>query len=425
MSVITDINSPQSTALRRRQMDNVDLISSSEFRNDPLVQNMNQGFLSLFAMLLGFLKVAPGQNFTDNASVKNMFSAFSFSNKDMDFANSVSRNLRSGNIKAHQAAGAIFNRVRDPENTDWSKASTINMKDLVTNNTESLLHPALLLKMETSEEVRQMVQWTFEAADRNGLDKNLLANQFWTESKYDPKAGSGEGALGIAQIVPKFHQGKWGLNSRQDFLDPKKSIDAGAEHMGDLTRKLGSQEIALVAYNGGEGAVNWIDKKTAGNGVGIDQWMEAVHHERATKGVDYQNNTTMNLWRHQTYDYVARTSPKYWDKTTLSKAELQQTAIREKLAEKDDALSNQETERVAKQDGLSGEYNKTIAKGGTPDDATPRQPIILTAEHKKVILEGGTDEIKIAAQKDAEQPKPDEPTVIAALTAQTADIPSA
>ena len=60
-----------------------------------------------------------------------------------------------------------------------------------------------------------------QAAQRAGIDPELFAAQIQQESGYDVRAGSPAGALGIAQIVPRYHPGV-------DTSDPYASLDYAA-----------------------------------------------------------------------------------------------------------------------------------------------------------------------------------------------------
>ena len=88
-----------------------------------------------------------------------------------------------------------------------------------------------------------------QAAAKAGISPELFAAQIQQESGFNPNAGSGAGARGVAQIVPQYHPGV-------DTSDPYASLDYAA----NLDRKLldqygGDWQKALIAYNGGGGAV--------------------------------------------------------------------------------------------------------------------------------------------------------------------------
>ena len=87
-------------------------------------------------------------------------------------------------------------------------------------------------------------------AKRYGIDPNLFVRQIQSESGFDPRAHSGAGAIGIAQIMPDTARG-WGV----DPNDPKASLRAAAQNMSRYVKKYGSFRNALVAYNAGPAAV--------------------------------------------------------------------------------------------------------------------------------------------------------------------------
>lgn len=224
------------------------------------------------------------------------------------------QNVRAGHITPSAAATETYAAI-DHSRVDWTKAANINIAELTRHDGPTVLHPNLIAKMEKDPKVAQMVEWTFEAAEREGIDGNLLANQFWQESRFNPNAQSGAGAKGIAQFMP-FHKGKWGLDTAQDFFDPKTSIDAGARFMSHLTERTGSQQLAMVAYNGGEKAIAYVDKNMSNSeDLTISDWMGFMHQERETKGVG-----ASNLWRNQTYEYIAKIDSAYWDPELLARA---------------------------------------------------------------------------------------------------------
>lgn len=85
---------------------------------------------------------------------------------------------------------------------------------------------------------------------QNGLPKNLLARLLYQESRYREDIISGElksgaGAVGIAQIVPKWHP-------NVNPLDPIASIYYAAGYLKQNIDKFGgSLEKGLAAYNWG------------------------------------------------------------------------------------------------------------------------------------------------------------------------------
>lgn len=82
-----------------------------------------------------------------------------------------------------------------------------------------------------------------------GLEPSTLYNVMWAESAGDPNAESGKGAVGAFQFLKPTAE-QYGLYDR---TDPVKSALAAAKYMHYLKNRFGSTELALAAYNHGEG----------------------------------------------------------------------------------------------------------------------------------------------------------------------------
>ncbi len=291
--------------------------------------------------------------------------------------------VRTGKTSVYEAATRTHTII-DPPRVDWSKAADVKLGDLVRRDGPTLLNEDLLKKMQTDANVRQMVQWTFEAAEKHGLDAKLLANQYWAESNFNPNAVGprtqyGQ-AVGLAQFLPTTGK-QYGLMNESDLRDPKKAIFAGAHHMADMTRKHGSQSLALVAYNGGSGAVHFAEK-SLGKDVTVAEWMSFMDNERKTKGThDAKGKKLDNLWRVQSFEYVAKIDSAYWSPEKYAKA-------------------------AAKQDSILREQ---FAMGGR--DQTQKPPAGLTATHTHTVSTGGRT-----------KPSTESPVVTAGAAAPTSTV---
>jgi soluble lytic murein transglycosylase-like protein len=83
------------------------------------------------------------------------------------------------------------------------------------------------------------------------VDRDLRSVLY--QSRYRENAISPKGALGLMQFMPET-AARYGL--RNPF-DPKAAIDAGARYLRDLlVRFNGRIDLAVAAYNAGEGAVD-------------------------------------------------------------------------------------------------------------------------------------------------------------------------
>jgi hypothetical protein len=98
--------------------------------------------------------------------------------------------------------------------------------------------------------VEKMVR---EAAERHHVDPALVRAVIETESNWNPSAVSRKGALGLMQLIPTTAQ-RFGVN---DAFNPKQNVDAGVRYLRTLLERYnGNLDLALAAYNAGEGAVD-------------------------------------------------------------------------------------------------------------------------------------------------------------------------
>jgi soluble lytic murein transglycosylase-like protein len=86
----------------------------------------------------------------------------------------------------------------------------------------------------------------------HGVDPMLVRALIQVESGYQPKARSTKGAMGLMQLMPSTAKE---YNVRNPY-EPKANIEAGIKHLKALIDRFGGGvELALAAYNAGEGAV--------------------------------------------------------------------------------------------------------------------------------------------------------------------------
>ena len=92
-----------------------------------------------------------------------------------------------------------------------------------------------------------------EAAERHSVDPALVRAVIETESNWNAGAISRKGAVGLMQLIPTTAQ-RFGVN---DLYSPQQNIDAGVRYLKTLLERYnGNLELALAAYNAGEGAVD-------------------------------------------------------------------------------------------------------------------------------------------------------------------------
>lgn len=93
------------------------------------------------------------------------------------------------------------------------------------------------------------------AAERHNLSPVLIAAVARVESDFDPKSLSHKNARGVMQVIPETGA-RFGVQP-QDLFDPERNIHAGTAYLSWLLdRYRGDVDLALAAYNAGEGAVD-------------------------------------------------------------------------------------------------------------------------------------------------------------------------
>jgi len=107
--------------------------------------------------------------------------------------------------------------------------------------------PAMSIDRDGAERLVQ------EAAERHHIDPALVRAVIETESGWNATAKSRKGALGLMQLIPTTAV-RFGVN---DAFSPQQNVDAGVRYLKTLLQRYnGNLDLALAAYNAGEGAVD-------------------------------------------------------------------------------------------------------------------------------------------------------------------------
>ena len=98
-------------------------------------------------------------------------------------------------------------------------------------------------------------------AGMNEVPVPLVKAMIAAESGYDPAAVSAKGALGLMQVMPDT-AARYGIvddakrTVADKLFDPETNVRVGTRYLRDLLRLFDNDlELALAAYNAGEGAV--------------------------------------------------------------------------------------------------------------------------------------------------------------------------
>ncbi len=83
------------------------------------------------------------------------------------------------------------------------------------------------------------------------VDPLLILAVMAIESRYNPVAESSMGAMGLMQVIPRYHPEKLlGRGGEHALLDPEVNIHVGAQILREYMRRFGETEAALQQYAG-------------------------------------------------------------------------------------------------------------------------------------------------------------------------------
>jgi membrane-bound lytic murein transglycosylase F len=116
-----------------------------------------------------------------------------------------------------------------------------------------------------------------EVATQSGIDWRLLAAIGYQESKWDPRAVSGDGAVGIMMLTADTAQAM-GIKDR---TNPEQSISAGARYLAEVRAKIPERIaepdrtwLTIAAYNVGFGHLEDARILAQSRGKNPDSWTD-------------------------------------------------------------------------------------------------------------------------------------------------------
>jgi soluble lytic murein transglycosylase-like protein len=97
------------------------------------------------------------------------------------------------------------------------------------------------------------------SAQNNDLPVEFFVSLIWQESRFQPRAVSPAGAVGVAQFMPAVAQ-NLGVD---DPFDPQEALPASARLLRTLRAQFGNLGLAAAAYNAGPKRVlDWLAKRS-------------------------------------------------------------------------------------------------------------------------------------------------------------------
>jgi soluble lytic murein transglycosylase-like protein len=97
-----------------------------------------------------------------------------------------------------------------------------------------------------------LAEMIYDEALRSGIDPKLAFEIIRLESRFDPRAVSSVGAIGLAQVMPRTAIHYDSTLTADDLLDPATNLRIGFRFLRDLLERYDYDlRMALLAYNRG------------------------------------------------------------------------------------------------------------------------------------------------------------------------------
>jgi Transglycosylase SLT domain len=155
--------------------------------------------------------------------------------------------------------GAAANDPVQPTAASGTNVSTITlrpariMQSPVEENIETLAR-VVGSKYRVSHHItREFVGTAYREAKRNRLDPLLIVAVMAVESGFNPAAQSDGGAIGLMQVIPRFHPDKFSPARGESVRDPSTNIRVGSQALKEYIVRGGTETAGLQLYNGAPG----------------------------------------------------------------------------------------------------------------------------------------------------------------------------
>lgn len=128
-----------------------------------------------------------------------------------------------------------------------------------------------------------------EYGTKYALDPVMVAAQCFQESRFDPRARSSAGAMGLMQLMPETAK-ELGV---RDPYDPRQSVEGGCKYMDWLHRnyfgdasipRADQRYFCQAAYNAGAGSVRKWRAQAAQRGLDANRWFGSVERIASANG---------------------------------------------------------------------------------------------------------------------------------------------
>lgn len=275
-------------------------------RQNPLADNNILKLLSVVAKkdpvlaLIALAKLIDSNNQFGKATSSSQFAGA----KQADFT----QGLILGLLIAQMSSNAQnLTQHSSLTNNNFSPVQT-KMDKLLGKNTNVNYSPAkadkhsFLAKLlkDIPKSRHNIAHFAYDEASKAGIDPEAYCRQLKQESRFNTRARSPVGAEGVCQFMPATGR-VYGLRNRADRQNPYKAIPASVRMMARLTRIYGDQTLATVAYNGGERAIEFVQRKTGNKSITGNDWLAFMQARRNRLG-----SANRSAWHVETLNYAKK-----------------------------------------------------------------------------------------------------------------------
>jgi soluble lytic murein transglycosylase-like protein len=229
------------------QLSNEQLLAMSMMGNGQITNDSNSSDASNESNYAFQLAM---QNLIDQSAKKtnqNAGNAQSGNNKDSNVDAKTDRNENSGNTN-----GDKTNIAATKIQQTYLTGQKLEDIPMMINGSYMNSSKGLDLANRSSADIKKIYSAVDSAAQKYGVDSNLILAIIKQESDFDPNSTSDSGAAGLMQIMPENFS-SLGIT---DQYDVNQNIDGGTKLLKEYLDKYnGNPEMALMAYNAGPGTI--------------------------------------------------------------------------------------------------------------------------------------------------------------------------
>lgn len=133
-----------------------------------------------------------------------------------------------------------------------TQPDTITEEDVVVEETQKEISKYAGIRFYNVPLSEDEQMHIFYECDGYEIDPVIVIALIERESYYSPNEVSSHGAIGLMQVVPKWHWDRMERLGCTDLYDPYQNITVGIDYLAELKQKSGDITYALTAYLYGE-----------------------------------------------------------------------------------------------------------------------------------------------------------------------------